>query len=123
MEGATGGTRELPEGVDLDALRLIPWPLHRQQLNHLKVGQSAAHSNRRGGLCCPFIANPDLVERLRHGIELAVAPRESYYGGGAKGYTDWPAATSSMNSDGGPAQPSILIRNKYGKVFIGRCVR
>jgi N-ethylmaleimide reductase len=39
----------------------------------------------------PFIANPDLVARLRHGKALAVAPHEAYYGGGAQGYTDWPA--------------------------------
>lgn len=37
-----------------------------------------------------FISNPDLVERLRRGAELTIAERESYYGGGAKGYTDWP---------------------------------
>ncbi|WP_237709417.1 hypothetical protein [Shewanella baltica] len=34
--------------------------------------------------------NPDLVERLRRGAELTIAEHESYYGGGAKGYTDWP---------------------------------
>jgi N-ethylmaleimide reductase len=38
----------------------------------------------------PFIANPDLVERFRQGAQLAEAPRESYYGGGASGYIDWP---------------------------------
>jgi N-ethylmaleimide reductase len=38
-----------------------------------------------------FIANPDLVERLRTGAPLAHAPHESFYGGGARGYTDWPA--------------------------------
>ena len=37
-----------------------------------------------------FIANPDLVERLRHGRELAEGDRATYYGGGAKGYTDYP---------------------------------
>jgi len=37
-----------------------------------------------------FISNPDLVQRLRQGAALTVAARESYYGGGAKGYTDWP---------------------------------
>lgn len=37
-----------------------------------------------------FIANPDLVARLRTCAELTIASRESYYGGGAKGYIDWP---------------------------------
>jgi len=26
----------------------------------------------------------------QRGVELSIAPRERYYGGGAKGYTDWP---------------------------------
>ena len=39
----------------------------------------------------PFIANPDLVERLRRGAELATGDRATFFGGGAKGYTDYPA--------------------------------
>ncbi|MGE1526880.1 alkene reductase [Pseudomonas ceruminis] len=38
----------------------------------------------------PFIANPDLVERMRRGWPLAWATREAFYGGGALGYTDYP---------------------------------
>jgi hypothetical protein len=38
----------------------------------------------------PFIANPDLVDRLRHGWPLAEAGREAYYAGGARGYIDYP---------------------------------
>lgn len=37
-----------------------------------------------------FIANPDLVDRLRKGKPLAAGDRTTYYGGGAKGYTDYP---------------------------------
>jgi len=39
----------------------------------------------------PFISNPDLVERLRLGAALAPLDRATLYGGGAKGYTDYPA--------------------------------
>lgn len=39
----------------------------------------------------PFISNPDLVERLRNGWPLATPNRKTYYGGGAEGYTDYPA--------------------------------
>ncbi|MGY3175097.1 N-ethylmaleimide reductase [Pseudomonas sp. TE12234] len=42
----------------------------------------------------PFIANPDLVDRLRHGWPLAEAGREAFYGGGAQGYIDYPAYSS-----------------------------
>jgi N-ethylmaleimide reductase len=38
----------------------------------------------------PFIANPDLVERLRRDAPLAEAAPATYYGGGAEGYTDFP---------------------------------
>ena len=37
-----------------------------------------------------FIANPDLVERLRRDAPLNPGRRELYYGGGAEGYTDYP---------------------------------
>jgi len=37
-----------------------------------------------------FISNPDLVERLRRNAPLAESDRNTYYGGGAAGYTDYP---------------------------------
>ncbi|RXD62900.1 alkene reductase, partial [Xanthomonas perforans] len=39
----------------------------------------------------PFIANPDLVRRLRENAPLAEIDQATMYGGGAKGYTDYPA--------------------------------
>lgn len=38
----------------------------------------------------PYIANPDLVERLRQGAAWNEARPELFYGGGAAGYTDYP---------------------------------
>ncbi len=87
------GSRFVPEGVDLDALSA--------QFNGPFIGNNnydlemAIERRAKGKIDAVafgrlFIANPDLVERLRHGAELTIAPRESYYGGGAKGYTDWP---------------------------------
>lgn len=38
----------------------------------------------------PFIANPDLVERLRNDWPLLKPDRALSYGGGAQGYTDYP---------------------------------
>lgn len=38
-----------------------------------------------------YIANPDLVERLRQRAPLNPPRPESFYGGGAEGYTDYPA--------------------------------
>jgi N-ethylmaleimide reductase len=38
-----------------------------------------------------FIANPDLPERLRKHTPLNADDRTTYYGGGEKGYTDYPS--------------------------------
>lgn len=37
-----------------------------------------------------FISNPDLVYRLEHGADLTMPDRETFYGRGPVGYTDWP---------------------------------
>ncbi|AUH50632.1 alkene reductase [Chromobacterium sp. ATCC 53434] len=39
----------------------------------------------------PFVANPDLPERLRTGAPLAQHDRATLFGGGARGLTDYPA--------------------------------
>ena len=39
----------------------------------------------------PFIANPDLPSRLRHDLPLNAPDSSSFFGGGAAGYTDYPA--------------------------------
>jgi N-ethylmaleimide reductase len=50
----------------------------------------------------PFIANPDLVERLRNHIPLAEGNPATFYGPGPKGfadgYTDYPAAAAARRS-------------------------
>jgi N-ethylmaleimide reductase len=38
-----------------------------------------------------FISNPDLGRRLREDLPLAKANSATFYGGGAEGYTDYPA--------------------------------
>jgi len=38
-----------------------------------------------------FLANPDLPERFRRGAAFNPPQRKTYYGGGAAGYTDYPA--------------------------------
>ena len=53
-------------------------------------GQAAAASFGR-----PFIANPDLVERFRQGGPLETPDPATFYGGGARGYTDYPAFGAS----------------------------
>ena len=52
------------------------------------VGDGEADAVAFGRL---FIANPDLPERFRLGAELNQYDRRTFYGGSARGYTDYPA--------------------------------
>ncbi len=58
----------------------------------LQLALGAVESGRADLICLgrPFIANPDLVERLRVGAPLNALDQSTLYGGGAKGYTDYP---------------------------------
>jgi N-ethylmaleimide reductase len=97
VEGATAGSRDLPEGIDLDALR--------KRFKGVYMGNNGydlelAIERRKEGLVDlvafgrPFISNPDLVDRLKQKLPLTESTRDDYYGGGAKGYTDWVKATA-----------------------------
>ena len=55
-----------------------------------------------------FIANPDLPERLRLGAALNVDDPSTYYGGGEKGYTDYP----SLAQDRGE-QPKACVDQSW----------
>ena len=61
-------------------------------------GREAADAVTRGQLDAvafgvPFLANPDLPERLRAGAPLNAADPHTFYSEGAKGYTDYPRWT------------------------------
>ncbi len=93
VEGATATSRDVPKGVDMDALSgLFTGPYIGNNNYDLEMAIERRAENKIDAVAFGrlFIANPDLVQRLRSGAELRIAPRESYYGGGAKGYTDWP---------------------------------
>ena len=45
----------------------------------------------------PFISNPDLVERLKRGAPLNAPDKATFYGGGAKGYTDYPTLSAALD--------------------------
>jgi len=40
-----------------------------------------------------FIANPDLPERIKEGVDFAMYDRATFYTQEAAGYTDYPTAT------------------------------
>jgi N-ethylmaleimide reductase len=47
----------------------------------------------------PFISNPDLVERLKTGAPLNELDRATLYGGGEKGYTDYPTLGAAQAAE------------------------
>jgi N-ethylmaleimide reductase len=55
-----------------------------------------------------FIANPDFPERLRLSAPLNVDDPTTYYGGGEKGYTDYP----SLAQDRGEA-PKACVDQRW----------
>lgn len=96
VEGATATSRQIPAGIDLDALSAqFTGPYIGNNNYDLDMAIERRKQEKIDAVAFGrlFISNPDLVKRLRHGAELTIAPRESYYGGGAKGYTDWPTGT------------------------------
>ncbi|MDX7992058.1 alkene reductase [Xenorhabdus littoralis] len=95
VEGITGKNRTVPENVDLDALRLLFDGAYIGNNNYdleMAISRHAEGKIDAVAFGRPFISNPDLVERLRYGIELADVNNDAYYGNGEKGYTDWPKA-------------------------------
>jgi len=57
----------------------------------------------------PFIANPDLPERLANGWPLAPVDAATLYGGGAAGFTDYPRYQARQTT---PPQHSGQSKNK-----------
>ena len=98
VEGQTGGARDIAP-FDYAALRSRfkqghpqgAWMVNNgydRAMAFDAVASSAADVVAFGR---PFIANPDLVRRLRENLPLAPLNRDTLYGGGAEGYTDYPA--------------------------------
>ena len=99
IEGATGGPRDIPDRpFDYAAMRKAyrdaggqgAWMVNNGYDARL-AEQALAEGADLVAFGRPFIANPDLVERMRRGAPLNPPDKTTFYGGGAKGYTDYPA--------------------------------
>ena len=101
IEGATGGPRELPERpFDYAALRKTYRDAGGKGAWMVNNGYDLPLANEAleegADLVAfgkPYIANPDLVARLKVGGPFNTPDKSTFYGGGAKGYTDYPALT------------------------------
>ncbi|WP_399678324.1 alkene reductase [Xenophilus sp.] len=100
IEGATGGPREV-EGrpFDYQALKTAwreagargAWMVNNGY--DAELAERAVESGEADLVAFgkPFIANPDLVRRLREGAPLNAWDKATFYGGGEQGYIDYPA--------------------------------
>jgi N-ethylmaleimide reductase len=97
VEGATGGPRDIAP-FDYQSLRdrfkgaYIANNGYDFELANKVLSANEADLIAFGKL---FIANPDLVERFKRGTPLNTPDKATFYGGGAKGYTDYPALESA----------------------------
>jgi len=98
IEGATAGARDVAP-FDYAALRNRfergnehgAWIVNNGYTREMAIEAVASGAADMVAFGRPFISNPDLVERLRRNAPLATLDRDTLYGGGARGYTDYPA--------------------------------
>lgn len=94
IEGETGGTRT-PDGASFDyaaARRAFKgaWLVNNGYSKELAEQVIADGGADLVAFGRGFIANPDLVRRLREGAPWNELRADKLYGGGAEGYTDYP---------------------------------
>lgn len=102
IEGATGGPRDFKQGdtpFDYAAMKAAYVEAGGKGLwiaNNGYDRASAVEAVENGmadaiAFGKAFIANPDLVQRLKDNAPLNEPNQQTFYGGGAEGYTDYPA--------------------------------
>ncbi len=93
VEGQTGGLRDLAPGLSIAALRKRFAGVYMANNGYdRKLAMEAVASGAADLIAFgkPYIANPDLVARLRRDAPLNTPDQSTFYGGGEKGYTDYP---------------------------------
>ncbi len=93
IEGVAGGPRDVAP-FDYAALRKVfsgAYMVNNGYDRALAIATLDAGAADLIAFGRPFIANPDLVERLRRNAPLNALDPKSLFGGGVEGYTDYPA--------------------------------
>lgn len=88
----------IADPFDFDAMRKLFKGAYIANLSYDKVrGNVAIASGHADAIAygVPFIANPDLVARYKANAPLNEADADTFYGGGEKGYTDYPFLSES----------------------------
>ena len=93
VEGSTGGPRDFAP-FDFAALRKLwsgAWIVNNGYTREMALDAVASGQADAVSFGKAFISNPDLGRRLREERALAPLNQKTMYGGGAEGYTDYPA--------------------------------
>tara|TARA_R110002124_G_scaffold23871_2_gene87955 strand:- start:90 stop:1124 length:1035 start_codon:yes stop_codon:yes gene_type:complete len=101
VEGATGGSRDLEDGQSIAALRALfdgPYMANNGYDRDMALRAVADGEVDFVAFGRPFIANPDLVDRLERDLPLATGDQSTFYGGGREGYTDYPAHDAQQDA-------------------------
>ena len=93
VEGATGGPRDIAPFDYLSLRKRFQGTYIANNGYDLKLAEETLANNAADLIAFGklFISNPDLVERLKTNAALNPWDSATFYGGGAKGYTDYPA--------------------------------
>jgi N-ethylmaleimide reductase len=92
VEGVTQGPREM-RGFDFAGLRALfrgAWMVNNGYTRELAIEAIASGYADLVAFGRPYIANPDLAERLRIDAALNEPDGATFFGGDARGYTDYP---------------------------------
>jgi N-ethylmaleimide reductase len=95
IEGATGGPRDVVP-FDFKALRRTfdgPWMVNNGYTRDMALDAIEHGDADLVAFGRPYVANPDLVDRLRVDAPLASLNPENLFGGDYRGYTDYPRRT------------------------------
>jgi N-ethylmaleimide reductase len=98
IEGQTGGPRDVAP-FDYAALRRRfagAWIVNNGYTRAMALDAVASGAADGVAFGKAFIANPDLGRRLREGAPLNALDTTRLYGGGAQGYTDYPALDAAI---------------------------
>jgi N-ethylmaleimide reductase len=99
IEGATQGPREPDGAFDLAVLRRAFKGVYIGNNGYdpaLAAARVASGEIDMAAFGRPFIANPDLVERIRIGAPLAQPDKSTFYGGDERGYLDYPTLAETQ---------------------------
>ena len=100
IEGATGGNRNVAP-FDYPALRRRfsgAWIVNNGYDRAMALDAVASQQADAVAFGVPYLANPDLVVRLEQDAPLNTPDPDTFYGGGAKGYTDYPTLEDATSA-------------------------